>query len=100
MPHRRSALEIYLTVLWIIKRGTTKPTRIMYEANLSWIPLQNVLASLVSQGLVMEIESGDRGDRRTTKTYRITPKGENVIQYFRRAKELLPLEIFPNWRSI
>ena len=85
-------MEIYLDVLLEIKNGTKKPTRIMYGANLSWIPLQRVLTSLVSQGLVVEIESGERGDKRTSKTYELTQKGDNVLQYFRRAKELLPLE--------
>ena len=92
MTRRRSKLEIYLDVLWVIKSGTNKPTRIMYGANLSWKPLQKILNSMVSQGLITEIESEDRGDKRTTKVYKITQKGENVIQYFSKAKELLPLE--------
>ncbi|RLI31226.1 hypothetical protein DRO56_05395 [Candidatus Bathyarchaeota archaeon] len=92
MTRRRSKLEIYLDVLWVIKNGTNKPTRIMYGANLSWKPLQKILDSLVSQGLIMEIESGERGDKRTTKIYKITQKGENVLKYFSKAKELLPLE--------
>ncbi|MFB0543857.1 MAG: winged helix-turn-helix domain-containing protein [Candidatus Bathyarchaeia archaeon] len=92
MTRRRSKLEIYLDVLWVIKSGTDKPTRIMYGANLSWKPLQKILDSMVSQGLIAEIEFGGRGDKRTTKTYKITQKGENVIKYFNRAKELLPLE--------
>lgn len=92
MTRRRSKLEIYLDVLWVIKSGTNKPTRIMYGANLSWKPLQKILGSMVSQGLITEIESGGRGDKRTTKVYRMTQKGENVLQYFSKAKELLPLE--------
>jgi len=40
----------------------------------------------------MEIELGERGDKRTTKIYKITQKGENVLKYFSKAKELLPLE--------
>ena len=92
MTNRRSTLEIYLDVLWEIKKGTEKPTRIMYGSNLSWIPLQKVLNSLVSEGLVMEIEASERKDKRTPKTYKITQKGENVIQYFRRAKDLLPIK--------
>jgi len=92
LERRRSKLEVYLEVLEIIKSGTYKPTRIMYGANLSWIPLMKILTSMVSQGLVTEIEAGDRRDKRTTKTYRITQKGVNVLQYFSRAKELLSLE--------
>jgi len=93
MSRRRSKLEIYLDVLWAIKEGTYKPTRVMYSANLSWKPLQKILDSLVTQGLITEIESDeDNDDKRTTKIYKITQKGENTLRYFIKAKELLPLE--------
>ena len=54
---RRSKLEIYLDVLSTIKGGTEKPTSIMYEANLSWRPLKKILAHMVSQTLIEEIDS-------------------------------------------
>jgi len=92
MTARRSKLEIYLDVLAIVKEGTEKPTRIMYGSNLSWKPLQKILNSMVKQGLVVEMDSEDGDDKRTTKFYKITQKGENVLRYFSRAKELLPLE--------
>lgn len=92
MSGRRSQLAVYLDVLRIIKEGTEKPTRIMYGANLSWIPLKKVLTSMISQGLITEIESSNKGDKRTKKTYKITQKGMNVLRYFYKAKELLPLE--------
>lgn len=92
MSGRRSQLAVYLDVLRIIKEGTEKPTRIMYGANLSWIPLKKVLTSMISQGLITEIESSNKGDKRTKKTYKITQKGMNVLRYFDKAKELLPLE--------
>ncbi len=88
---RRSKLEIYLNVLQIIKEGTSKPTRIMYGANISWQPLMLSLGSMVNQGLVREIDVSDRGrkwDKRTTKVYEITMKGEQVVRYFKGAKEL------------
>ena len=48
---------------------------------------------MVAQGLITEIASEeDSNDKRTTKIYKITQKGENTIKYFSRAKELLPLE--------
>ena len=74
------------------RRGTKKPTRIMYGANLSWQPLQKILSFMLSEGLIMEIESSDVRDKRTPKTYELTQKGENVLRYFSRAKELLPPE--------
>lgn len=92
MTRRRSKLEIYLDVLWIIKNGTHKPTRIMYGANLSWKPLQRILNSMVSQDLVREVDARDNRDKRTNKYYEITQKGENVVKYFNRAKDLLQLE--------
>ena len=98
MKHRRSKLEVYLDVLWTIKSGTTKPTRIMYESNLSWKPLQRTLSSLASQGLVAEYEPDDNRDRRTTTCYELTQKGENVLKYFKRAEDLLELEISPRLR--
>ena len=98
MKRRRSKLEVYLDVLWTIKSGTQKPTRIMYESNLSWKPLQRTLNSLASQGLVAEYEPDDNRDRRTTICYELTQKGENVLKYFKRAEDLLELEISPKLR--
>ncbi len=98
MKRRRSKLEVYLDVLWTIKNGTQKPTRIMYESNLSWKPLQRTLSSLASQGLITEYEPEYNRDRRTTTCYELTQKGENVLKYFKRAEDLLELEISPKLR--
>jgi len=92
MRHRRSKLEIYLDVLWIVKNGTKKPTRIMYGANISWKPLKRILKSLVSQGLIREVDARENRDKRTSTYYELTQKGDNVIRYFNRAKSLLELE--------
>ncbi len=91
MP-RRSKLEIYLDVLWAIKRGTRKPTRIMYDANLSWKPLQKILLSMMSQDLIVEIDARAEKDKRTSTVYEITQKGENIVKYFNRGKDYLKLE--------
>jgi predicted transcriptional regulator len=96
MKRRRSKLEVYLDVMWTIKNGTTKPTRIMYGANLSWKPLQRTLDALINQGLVAEIEPFYLKDKRTNICYQLTQKGENVLNYFNKAKELLELETAPN----
>lgn len=89
---RRSRLELYLEVLRAIKNGTEKPTRIMYEANLSWKILNDVLSSLVSQELIEEIDMLDSRDKRTKKVYRIKPKGDALIRYFHHAEQLLNLD--------
>ena len=92
MTRRRSKLEIYLDVLWVIKNEAKKPTRIMYGANLSWKPLKQILKSMVSQGLISEIATQGARDKRTNRYYEITQKGENVVRYFNGAKDLLELE--------
>ena len=88
MAPRRSKLEIYVEVLQIIKTGTSKPTRIMYDANLSWDHLHRVLIPMMSQGLIDEIDTTleRRRDKRTSRRYELTQKGENVLRYFRDTK--------------
>jgi predicted transcriptional regulator len=89
LTRRRSKLEIYIEVLSIVKNGTSKPTRVMYEANLSWDHLQSVLNPMVKQGLIEEIDTTmerRRRDKRTTRLYELTQKGENVLRYFNDTK--------------
>ena len=91
MP-RRSKLEIYLNVLAAVKRGTSKPTRIMYEANLSWKPLQKILRSMLIQDLIVLMDTTKNKDKRTNTMYGLTQKGENVMNYFNRAREFLEID--------
>jgi len=99
MARRRSKLEIYIDVLSIIKGGTTKPTRVMYEANLSWDHLHRILEPMMAQGLISEIDTtGERRrDKRTSKRYEITQKGENVLRYFRDTKAFGIQDIKISW---
>ncbi len=78
----RSKLETILDVLKAIKGGTSKPTRIMNQSNLSWQPLMRILSSMVNQGFVREIDVSEMRtrDKRTTKLYEITMKGEEVVK--------------------
>jgi predicted transcriptional regulator len=64
----------------------------MYESNLSWKPLQRILDSMISRDLVMEIDASSSRDKRTSKLYEITQKGENIISYFNSGKEFLNLK--------
>ena len=89
---RRSRLELYLEVLKPIKNGTEKPTRIMYEANLSWTLLQDILYSLETQDLVEEIDVSESRDKRSARIYRITEKGDALTRYFHHAEQLLSLD--------
>jgi len=64
----------------------------MYGANLSWKPLQRILNSMINQDLIREVDASLSRDKRTNIYYEITQKGENVVKYFNRAKDLLELE--------
>ena len=68
-----------------IKKGTGKPTRIMYSSNLSWRPLKEVLEAMLEQNLI----SVEKHGRRTL--YTITEKGKNVLNYFHEAMELVEI---------
>ena len=91
MSSRRSRFEIYVDVLSEIKNGSNKPTQIMYAANLSWRPLQEILRSLVSQGLISEIDE-DIKDKRTKVQFDLTMKGDNVVRYYSKAKSLIEIQ--------
>ena len=89
---RHSKLELILDVLEAVSSGTEKPTRIMYEANLSWKILNENLSSLASQGLIDEVDVSRSGDRRNSRAYRITGKGEAVVRYYRDAEHLIKVD--------
>ena len=91
MFRRRSRLEIILTILTNIRNGINKPTRIMYAANMSWRPVQKILSTLMEQGLIeMRINTKSRQSR---KQYVIKEKGINLLDYFDKANEIVPLEV-------
>ena len=86
MTGKRSKLEIYVDILRILSRGETKPTRIMYKANLSWIPLQEVFKHLIDQNIIRELETSKR------KEYVITDKGRRALRYFEGRTRLIKAE--------
>ena len=90
MSPRRSQLEIRLNILSAVRDGVDKPTRIMYAANMSWKPVQRILSHLVEQGL-LEVRMNTES-RQSKRRYVLTDKGTNVLDYFEKAKEILPLE--------
>ena len=90
MSSRRSRFEIYVDVLSEIMNGATKPTKIMYGANLSYKPLKGILQSLLDQGLIAE-EEGRIKDKRTKVKYLLTQKGLNVVRYYSKAKDLVEI---------
>ncbi|MGD0805050.1 MAG: winged helix-turn-helix domain-containing protein [Candidatus Bathyarchaeia archaeon] len=100
MTNKRSKLEIYVDIMDEINKGTTQPTKIMYAANLAWIPVQRMLKSLVNQELIEEYDA-DEHDQRSNKLYCMTEKGQSVLLYFDKVRGILekkkPVEIM-GWR--
>lgn len=78
---RRSILEIYFDVLEAIDKGTDKPTRIMYETNLSWTALGSVLDTLINSDFIREEK------RKSSKRYHITEKGRNALSHHMKSLE-------------
>lgn len=90
MSIRRSRLEIMLGILAAIKGGEDKPTRIMYATNTSWKRTQIILSQLVEQGLLeMRIRPG-----LSKRRYTITERGVDVLDYFEKANDILPKEVY------
>lgn len=82
---RRSSTEITLEMLQVVMNGENRPTRIMYECNLSYQTCKSKLEELVINGLVKEHDSNGR------KVYEITPKGIEMIENLYQLKILLDL---------
>ncbi len=78
---RRSRLEIYFDVLNTIDNGTHKPTRIMYETNLSWTVGCSVFDALINIDYIREEKI------KTSKRYYITEKGRNALSYHLKSLE-------------
>ncbi|MCS7119864.1 MAG: winged helix-turn-helix domain-containing protein [Nitrososphaerota archaeon] len=80
---KRSKLEMYLDVLEVISSGVNKPTNIMYRCNLSWIPLKEILQSMVGRGLIREIRMGNK------RIYEVTERGLDLLKYFKNVEIML-----------
>ena len=87
VPQRRSMLELNMEILGVLAHhGPLKMTHIMHKANVNSAKAKDCLDFLVSQNLV---ELTARFSRE--KYYSITKRGNDVIRYFRKIIELLPL---------
>ena len=83
MKARRSRFEIYVEIL----RATqihSKPTRIMYATNTSWVILKDALFKLAENGYVKRIEQPNSRDTRTRYIYEVTERGINVVNEYDR----------------
>lgn len=90
MSRHRSRLEILLNILSVVKCGKDKPTNIVYATNTSWNRTQGMMSHLVEQGLLeVRISSGV-----SKRRYSITDKGVKVLDYFEKAQEILPKDVY------
>jgi len=73
---KRSRLELCIAVLQAAASGKQLFTPIMYGCNLSWNPLQEILAFLIDHGFLVKRVVGRR------KLYEITEKGLQVLEHY------------------
>jgi predicted transcriptional regulator len=88
MVVRRSRLDMIFEVLEAVNCGAENPSSIKYEANLSWDTMNDILLSLTLQDYVDEFDDS-RSRGRGYRAYRITGSGENILQHYRKAEQLL-----------
>lgn len=89
MPRRRTRLEIYFDVMMALNNGNSEKTSIMHAADISRQTLNEILGSLISQGLVEEIKSLHWSDRRFGVYYDFTARGEKMMSYVKYHNEFL-----------
>ncbi len=70
-----------MDLLRAVKEGCSRPTPMMYRANLSWISLQTNIKTLIDGGMLRWVESGNR------KMCEMTEKGRTVLASYRVIKE-------------
>ncbi len=73
---RRSALELRMDILTVVRDGAQGPTQIMFKANLSWKLLTQHLRELVDNGILSEHSIKNRF------FYRLTDKGISILRSY------------------
>ena len=74
---RRSPMEMVCDILGVLSEGPSKPTHILYKANMSWRVLSSYLEYLLKRGMVEKTESGGK-----RSTYVLTQKGRSILQLY------------------
>lgn len=83
---RRSKLEIYIDILNVLAlKGQLKLTHIMYKSNVNCKVLKEQLEFLIKNKLVEE-----RILRKERTVYALTPKGIQILKYFREIEQVFP----------
>ncbi len=83
--NRRSRMETFGDILRVIGSGASKPTHIMYKANLSWIVMQEYMKTLETQGLVVT------SDEKNKRLYHLSQKGFDLLNKMESIREDLQL---------
>jgi predicted transcriptional regulator len=88
VPTRRSMLELNMDILRVLAHHSPlKMTHIMHKANINSAKAIGCLDFLASQNLVQMSARFSR-----EKCYSITAKGNDVVKFFRKIMDLLPLK--------
>ena len=82
---RRSPMEMICDILKVVSTGPTKPTHILYKANMSWKVLSSYLDYLTSSGMLEK--EGTEGGKRST--YTLTIKGVRVLKLYDGLRDCL-----------
>lgn len=81
---RRPKIQIFYDMLEVIQKngGESKPTHILYRANLSYKRFAKYLAVLKEKGFIEEEKKG------TSTVYKITQKGVEFLREYSKVKQL------------
>jgi predicted transcriptional regulator len=80
---RRSKIHIFIDILRLInKKGKTKPTHILYGANLSHIRLKKYLEVLLANGFIEQTSEAGH------TYYRLTERGMEFLSEFRKVEKV------------
>lgn len=81
---RRPKIQIFYDMLEVIQKngGESKPTHILYRANLSYKRFAKYLAVLKEKGFIEETKKG------TSTVYKITQKGADFLREYNKIKQL------------
>ena len=83
---RRGMIEIVYLILECCTSGAPK-TKIAYNAHIDFKTCTKYLDMLIERGVLEEVQV----DRK--KLYRVTPKGEQLLNYLKHIIELLDIEL-------
>jgi predicted transcriptional regulator len=83
---KRDRLEIIEDILSVIRdrKGSAKPTHILYKSNLSHQMLVEYLSELMARGFVFE-----KIDRKKRKTYDISEKGYKYLEEYGKIRSFV-----------